>query len=334
MAKHAAGGAVNAVKSQAEVPAEDAELLALQRRIQAQARRFELPALFDLLAWLGYGRSEISLKSHSTTLQQSAVVESIEFAAPPKRRVTVTVNLGWFGPQSALPAYFRSILEDDGGDAAEAFLGFFCQVMLQSGVASSFPERNPHLFTSFDRTRDQLRSLLVARSLSTVHWVFAQTFPEAETCVQRTILLRPLRTRGMVLGSWTIGDGLVCGGLAQVPVSSIAVTLYCNEPTDGLGNPWAVEAERRMRSECFPALASPGLFLRVHLVIRDQSSFMVLQNRQYLGFEPIRDPGPALSRPTSRASKVARTIVLWSGEVPYRSHSSRAEHKPQRDDMP
>ncbi|HNN92457.1 MAG TPA: hypothetical protein PKI03_09315, partial [Pseudomonadota bacterium] len=64
---------------------------------------------------------------------------------------------------------------------------------------------------------------------------------------------------------------------------------------------------------------------RVHLVIRDQSSFMVLQPRQYLGYEALpgatgqADVSPSLMR--SRAGKISRTIVLFSGEVPQRAPS-------------
>lgn len=293
---------------------------ALQQRICDRAKRFDLAALLQLLIWLGYSRDEIELKSHYTSLQQSAVVESVEFADPPTRQVRITVNLGWLGPQSALPVYFRRVLDQDRGDLADAFLSFFGQVLLQAGLDSSFPERNPAYFASFERTTSQLRSLLGARSLSTVHWVFAQTFPEAETCVQRTILSRPLRNRGMVLGSWAMGDGMSCGGQSQVPVGAIAVTLYCNEPCDQLGRPWAIEAEQRLQRECFPALRSPGLFLRVHLIIRDQSSFMVLQPRQYLGYEALPTASgadAAAPQPMrARTSKISRTIVLFSGEVP------------------
>lgn len=312
---------------------EDIERSAAQQRVQQQARRFDLPALFDVLAWLGYSRDEITLKSHYSTLQQSAVVESVSFAPPPARKVTIAVNLGWLGPQTALPVYFRAYLEQDRGDLTEAFLSFFSQVLLQAGVDSSFPERQPRYFRDFAGTRAQLRSLLGVRSLSTIHWVFAQTFPEAETCVQRTVLSRPLRNRGMVLGSWQIGDGMSCGGLAQVPVAATAVTLYCNEPSDGLGTPWAQEAERRLHRECFPALASPGLFLRVHLVIRDQTSFMVLQNRQYLGYEALRDASALTlgqpQRATGRSVRQSRTVVLWTGEVPQPRRDSRDEETPR-----
>lgn len=308
---------------------EDGERLALQRRVQEQARRFDLPALLDVLAWLGYAREQITLKSHDSTLQQSAVVESVSFAAPPARRVTVVVNLGWLGPQTALPVYFRAYLEQDRGDLTAAFLSFFSQVLLWAGLDSSFPERQPSYFHSFAGTRAQLRSLLGVRSLSTIHWVFAQTFPEAETAVQHTTLMRPLRNRGMVLGDWQIGDGMSCGGLSQVPVAATSITLYVNEPCDGLGTPWAQEAERRLQRECFPALASPGLFLRVQLVIRDQTSFMVLQSRQYLGYEALRDVAtPALggsAAPASRPHKQSRTIVLWSGEVPQPGRKSSAD---------
>lgn len=309
----------------APAPAADADQrAAIERRTAAEARRFELPALFELLFFLGYRKEEITLESHRTTLQQSAVVESVHFAPPPLRRVTVTVNLGWLGPQTALPVYFQRILEQDQGERAERLLSFFSQTLLRAGLVGSFPDRDSRLFVDFDRTRHQLRSLLGARSLSTVHWVFAQTFPELEVGVQRTILLRPLRTRGMVLGDWALGDGMALGGLAQVPVSAIAVTLHCNEPTDGLRTAWAVEAERRLHRECFPSLRSPGLFLRVLLLIRDQSSFMVLREHQYLGYEALSGAPSELPAPTARTGKLVRTTVLWSGEVPPPQEEARA----------
>lgn len=292
----------------------------LQKRVAEQAKRFDLAALMSVLHWLGYQREEIELRSHDTSLQQSAVVQAVHFVEAPRRRVQVVVNLGWLAPQSALPAYFRSVLDQDRGDLADAFLSFFNHVLLRAGIDGCFPDRNPSYFAAFEQTSAQLRSLLGVRSLSTIHWVFAQTFPEAETCVGRTILSRPLRNRGMVLGDWAIGDGMSCGGQASIPVSAVAVTLYCSEPCDQMGTPWAIEAERRLHRECFTALASPGLFLRVLLVIRDQHSFMVLQNRQYLGYEALSGAAPGSSQSVpSRGSKVSRTIVLWSGEVPPRA---------------
>ena len=232
----------------------------MQQQICDKAKRFDLVALFQLLTWLGYARDEIEMKSHYTSLQQSSVVESVQFADPPGRQVRVTVNLGWLGPQSALPVYFRRVLDQDRGDLAEAFFSFFGRCCLRPASRAAFPSAIPP--TSL-RSNGRCRSFAAcwgARSLSTVHWVFALSFPEAETCVQRTILSRPLRNRGMVLGSWAIGDGMSCGGRSQVPVAAIAVTLYCNEPCDQQGRPWAIEAEQRLQRECFPALRSPGCF--------------------------------------------------------------------------
>lgn len=286
--------------------------IASEALVVRHAKRFDLAALFDVLSWLGYREDEIELRSHDTTLQQSAVVESVHFQHAPRKRVIVTLNLGWLASQSALPNYFRKILDEQQGQSATEFLGFFAHLLLSAGYKSSFPEQDRFLFSDWNRARAELRSLLGIRSLSTIHWVFAMCFPEMETAVQRAILLRTLRTRGMVLGEWSIGDGTSCGGLTEIPVSGVGITLICNEPASPLGVPWASEATRRLREDVFPVLAAHGLFLRILLVIRDQQSFMILQPDQFLGYEPIS----SASLPKVRLRKNTRTVVLWNGEVP------------------
>jgi hypothetical protein len=317
----------------------------IEAMIVQEARRFDLAALIDLLHSLGYDEDAIELRSHQTTLQQSAVVDAVRFDIAPIRRVVITVNLGWLAPQSALPNYFRKALQGEYEEDAASFLNFFSHHLLRASSASAFPERDAATLSDWGRSRSQLRSLLGPRSLSTLHWVFSLCFPEMEVSVKRTILQRTLRTRGMVIGEWLIGDGATCGGLAQVPVAAIAVTLLCDEPHSGTAKPWAIEAKDRLTDDVFPALAVAGLFLHVVLVLRDQSSFMVLQPAQYLGYEPLKgppetvveeEPAERSSRPSrpsrpSRAQKVskaprskapesarkiARSIVLFSGETP------------------
>jgi hypothetical protein len=116
------GGAVQAAEQLGIEHPDEAKRQALQQKVQELARGFDLPALFDVLDWLGYARGEITLRSHYSSLQQSSVVESVVFAPPPTHGVTVIVNLGWLGPQTALPAYFREYLEQDRGDLTLAFL--------------------------------------------------------------------------------------------------------------------------------------------------------------------------------------------------------------------
>lgn len=284
----------------------------VEKDIVARARRFDLGALLDLLRWLGYAEDDIRFDSHQTTVHQSTAIHSVRFLSMPRRSVIIVLNLGWFAPQSALPNYFMKVTAPEHEEALTTFLKFFVQQLLAAGASSLFPERNPKLFKDWSQSCRQLRTLLGLRSLSTIHWVFGVVFPEMEVSVKRTILLRTVRTRGMVLGSWRIGDGAACGGIARVPVSAILIRLVCDEPVSGNGQPWAIEALRRLREQVFPVLSAHGLFLQVELIIRDQSSFMILRRDQYLGYEPLA--GAAAS--PAPAPKVARTIVLWTGEVP------------------
>ena len=137
------------------------------------------------------------------------------------------------------------------------------------------------------------------------------------------MLERPVRTRGLVLSQWMIGDGSVLGGLAKAPVSAIGITLYCDEPETGLGDPWAREADRRLREEIFPLLQAHGLFLEVSLVFRDQSTFMVLAPKQFLGYEPLSSGAEQPTPPFELPPRNSRTVILFSGEVPMRHVTRR-----------
>lgn len=285
-----------------------------QASITQSARRYDLAALVAALRSLGYSDENIELRSNHTTRHQASVIEQVEFLSEPRPRALITVNLSLLSPQSPLPTYFQRILDQQADSSLAAFLNFFSHRLLRADVIGMFPERNPELFTDFGRTKRQLLSLLGLRSLSTAHWLFQGVFPELEVAVRRTVLQRPVRTHGMVLGEWAIGDGTVCGGLATAPVSALGITLFCDEVTDSSGEPWARSADRRLHEQLFPHLASQGLFMEVALVFRDQSTFMVLAPQQYLGYEPLHPGGgPGSADPSVRTS---RTVILFSGEVP------------------
>jgi hypothetical protein len=287
--------------------------VSIEARIARAAPRFDLCALIDLLHKLDYKEGDIEYRSHQTTVHQSAVIAAVQFHQVPRRYVVILVNQSLLSPQTALPTYFWKVLEQQQDESLTEFLNFFCHHLIKERGAGTFPERNKVLFKQWQRSRNQLRSLLGPRSMSTIHWVFGLVFPEMEVAVKRTVLQRSLRTRGMVLGSWVIGDGTACGGIAQVPVGGVSISLLCDEPVSGTGRPWADAAMQRLHDEAFPPLAAHGLFLQVILVLRDQRSFMMLQPNQYLGYEPMAHGSPS----TPAGLKVARTIILWSGEVPH-----------------
>lgn len=283
----------------------------VESRIQRQAQSFDLCALVDLLHHIGYRDDEIEFRSHDSLVHQGAVIANVVFRRTSPRRVFVCVNLGWLSPQSSLPNYFRKTLTQQRDDSFSDFLGLFCHRLLLGTVVAAFPERDEAVFRNWPRALEQLRSLLGLRSTYTIHWVFCHVFPELEVSVGRSVLNREIRTQGMILGTWNLGDGAVCGGVTSVPVSAVAITLFADEAVCGRGLPWSTESVRRLREHVLPVLSANGSFLDVKLVLRDQSSFLSLEPQKYLGYEPIESP-PARVEPTEKS---ARTILIFQGEA-------------------
>lgn len=301
---------------------EPAAIQAAEARIVKNAHRYELAALIAELRGLNYTDDAIEFRSNNTVAHQTSLVASVVFEQSP-RRALVSVNLSLLSPQSPLPTYFQQAYSSQDGPSLTEFLNFFSHRMVRTDVLGMFPERDPSLFEDFSTTKRQLRCLLGMRAPSTAHWVFQSYFPELEVCVRRTTLERPVRTRGMVLSQWMTGDGSVLGGLAKAPVSALAITLFCDEPETGIGDPWAREADRRLREEIFPLLQSHGLFLEITLVFRDQSTFMVLAPNQFLGYEPLNAGALPPPPPFELPPRISRSVILFSGEVPVRNVTRR-----------
>lgn len=283
----------------------------MRELIVAKATQFSLGALHDALRSIGYGDEEIEFRSHATTTHQDSVVAAVQFFDVPRRRVVVTLNLGLMAPQSLLPSYFQRVLAHQTEDSLSGFLNFLSHHLLGELVQGQFPERDPSLFASWPDTLDQLRSLLGIRTLSTVHFLFEQFFPELGVSVSRLVMTKTMRARGVHLGEWKTGDGAVLGAIAETPVFGISVRLFSDEAVTGTGKPWAEEAVTRLLQRLFPLLSKRGVHLEVMLILRDQRNHMILAPKQYLGYAPLY-AGPG--KPEQPRS--VRTIILWSGEIP------------------
>ncbi len=283
----------------------------MKQRIALQASKFSLGALQDALHSIGFDDDEIEFRSHATTTHQDNVVSAVQFFDSPRRRAVVTLNLGLLAPQSLLPSYFQKVMARQAEDSLSGFLNFLSHHLLGDLVHGQFPERDSSLFASWPDTIDQLRSLLGVRTLSTVHFLFEQFYPELGVSVSRLAMSRTLRSRGVHLGQWKIGDGAVLGAISQTPVSGISVKLFADEAFTGYGKPWAQEAMARLTHRLFPVLTRQGLHLEVMLILRDQRNFMILAPKQYLGYVPLYGGVAKTEQPRS-----VRTIILWSGEIP------------------
>ncbi len=266
----------------------------LEQHIRERIRHFDMPALLALLAQEGYAESEIEYRSHRTLVHQGHLVHGIQFLQEPRRRVILTVNLGLLGVQSPLPAFLLQTMEQMDPletERMERFLGYFDHELLRARFAGLYPERNPELLPGWEGAARSRLSLLNLTSPSTLHWLFAQTYPEAEVLVRREVHSQSVATQGSQLSATTLGDSTALGGFASVPTGGLEVALFFNENQCGTGTPWAMEAPHRLSQRVLPLLAQTALPLTVRMVLRDQSGPACLQKDSYLGYAPLMEAG-------------------------------------------
>jgi hypothetical protein len=283
----------------------------LESLITERIRTFELSALLDALAACGYSDADIEYRSHRTLLSQGHPIHAIAFERHPRKRVVITVNLGLLSTQSPLPSFFLKAMDQSDHDVLEDFLGYFDHHLLRDRVASQAPERNVSLVGGKEVLEDRLR-LLRPSCPSTLHWLCALIFPEAEVKVRRTLQWQSVASPGLRLGSTALGAGSSVGGFARIPQTGMEVTLCVDELLTSDGTPWALEARRRFSHQLQPWLAESALFLTLLLVLRGHSSHASLRDDSHLAYDPIAG-GPERDH----------VVVLFSGST---SNTSQVEY--------
>lgn len=264
----------------------------LEQHLRERIRHFDMPALLALLAQEGYDENDIEYRSHRTLVHQGHLVHDIQFLQVPRRRVILTVNLGLLGVQSPLPAFLLQTMEQLDPletERMERFLGYFDHELLRARFAGLYPELNPALLPGWENAAQSRLSLLSLTSPSTLHWLLAQAYPEAEVLVRREVQVQSVATRGAQMSATALGDSTALSGFASVPTGGLEVTLFFNESQCGTGIPWALEAPHRLSQRVLPRLAQASLPLTVRMVLREQSAPARLHQDTYLGYAPLMD---------------------------------------------
>jgi hypothetical protein len=314
----------------------DIPLVPLERKVAERAREFSLPALLDVLHFLGYRSDQIELRSHLSQVRASSLIHSVEFLpgegldrhAREARQVRVTVNLGLLSAQSPLPSYFLKIAERLEGEPLVDFLGYFDHHLLKRRAMGLYPERDRTVFADWGESQTELLQLIGVTSPSSLHFLCERIFPELQVKVERFTAEKPLKAQGAVLGHATLGEGCAFGASTTVPVGGIRITLYSEETLSPTGIPWPTEAARRLHSRLFSILGKSELFLTVRLFMLDQESYLQMLEERFLGYEPLWDPShppPQFpqKKPLSRGSEEA-TII---GERPFPSPAQKQSPK-------
>lgn len=333
------------------------DLTSLQRAICARARDFEIAALLDLLATLGYRPGDLYFRGHVTWTPQPTLVHHIEFAdleddlagpgpgasvdlgslteivAPlpgPLRRprrtggrtspVTVTVNLGLLSCRSPLPSYFQHLLRDTAlQEPLVELLRIVDRNLLRARLTCDRPER---IIEPWDEITGDLVRIHGLDSLMGLSWLFRHVFPELPAIVERTSDELRVPYAAARLGFSALGSACL-GASTRIDVHDFQVTLRAGESLLRPGVPWLHEVDRRLRTIAFPALEPVSMNLTIVLELADDRAFAMLRDdrapprESYLGTDPLGLPGAPGGR--------ARRIVLYRGLLP--------QHPPDTDEI-
>lgn len=281
--------------------AQERELLIA--RICAKIADFSLAALLATLSSLGYQESQIELRSNITTLHQPSLISSIQFES--EQLVIVTLNYGLLAAQSPLPSYVLAYVETQNQGTLLDFLQYLAHHLLRQlarGQREIIPTESQR------KSAQNVLCLLGCKSTSTLHWLFAQVFPELEVRVEAAKESVSVQSLGVRLGSTCFGDGSSFGGRSSVLLPRVSVTLLAEEPICRTGTHWYFEARKRLRLYLVPLLLEQQLYLSVTLLIRSATDWLRIGRARQLGVEPFLDV-------TTHPHASARRVPLFQGEV-------------------
>lgn len=262
----------------------------IEQKICERIRDFDVVALLQLLAHIGYRREEILFRSHYSNVSPASLLEDIEFRTSPSRQVIITFNAGLLSAVTPLPSYFMKMLDAGLMDekAFVDFLGFFDHNLLGGYWHTVYPEFDQSLYPDWEMTKRAYLRLTNLCSANSVHHLFHLVFPELGICVEKKSHTRHLKSEGIHLGETELGGRHIMGGQARLRHEGCTVTMYCDEEYSEQRIPWADKIYKRLHTVLFPVLREAEVDLKVILVIRSQKGWIQLQPNSYLGMEKIR----------------------------------------------
>ncbi len=254
--------------------------------IQEKIQRFDVFALLKLLESMGYKASDIFFQSNPSLSSSSSVCHNIIFREREYPRIILTLNMGLFANQSALPSFFRKKM-DEGSINSEMFakyLGFFDHYMIRTFLGVSMPEDSGWFFSDWKETLREYLKFLALNSVSTLQLLFQLCFPELKVQVMKFPRVINLHKASIVLGSTILGKDSFLQKNEKLTISSLKVFLTTSEPLTDLSLPWAFEIKKRIADLIFPLLERVHIYLQVVLIMENVNYFAQLSSTMYLGY--------------------------------------------------
>ena len=279
----------------------------LERRIRANARRFDLRVLVDLLVRRGYPRESILFQGNPEG-GAASIVHDVEFLTRPLQTVLVTVNLGMLGDSSLLPSYFvQEVEKSDDPDRFYDFIRFFDHRLVTNYLHGVYPEQDSVVYPDYAAVQRAFLRMGGFASVATLAWVGQVYFPELRVRVERGAFPQSTEMHAFRTGESPLDGTSVIGRYYKSDAQGFTLELVAEEETNTRGRSWAAIVRKRLNERLMPVLAPFRFPLMVRLRVLHHASWAKLdlpseEESGYLGYDRIRgDP------------ESGHTVVLFLG---------------------
>jgi hypothetical protein len=308
-----------------QTPAAPGELSPMEARIQAEASRFDLRPLLELLAEIGYGREAVLFESTESG-PSPTLVQGVRFLKSPIATAIVSVHIGLLGDNTLLPSYFFYLIQQSPDPARFFdFLRFFDHRLIENFFAAVHPEIGDSELLSangssgrswlFGDYRAALRSFVrmaAPGSPSTLHWLVQLYFPEFRVRVKRQPFLDETDSHACRTGSSRLDGSGILGRIYTTEIPGLLVDLITDDEVDLSGREQADVVRERLDTRLLPLLAPFRLALTLRLVVRWHSSAAHVDDpkaadKSFLGYNRLHG---SLQRP-----ELEHTTVMYRGRT-------------------
>lgn len=304
----------------------NSDLTPIEARIQAEATRFDLRPLLELLAEIGYGREAILFESTESGRSPS-LVHAVRFVKTPPITAIISVHVGLLGDNTLLPSYFFYLIERSPDPARFFdFLRFFDHRLIENLFSALHPEvcdddRSPLDTTSsgtswlYGNYRSVLRSFLrmsAPNSPGTLHWLVQLYFPEFRVRVERQAFADETDRHACLTGVSRLDGSAILGATYVTEMPGFLVDLISDDEVDLSGREQADIVQERLERRFLPLLAPFRLPLTVRLIVLWHSSAAHVddpqaEDKSFLGYNRLHG---TRNRPERK-----HTTVMYRGRT-------------------
>lgn len=261
----------------------------LELRINQQIGEFDLISLMRLLKHKGFQDKHIRFDSYSSQTSQERLIREVKIYSDD--HVLIVVDLGLLGIETPLPSVMiRDIKPEVGqGTFADKLLDMLDHSLILNYIINIYPEINSGFFSNWSNTQRQILFLQNVHSVSTIHWMFQQVYPEFSVTLDQKDIDQMVNAIPIILNQSNLGDSAYFGGVVSTEAPCIRVNLYLEKEHYRNHVLWVDEVEQRLQELIYPLIDKREVYLVVSLRLPHRQKVFLLSNQSVLGREIMCD---------------------------------------------